>query len=136
MNFLALFPNHLSALAMLTDEQAGKVIKAAADYFNGKPIEKYMTDPAVFSFIAATNLLGSIDRGNQIYKEQEKKRTKRKEKEITHNTEHKNTEHITQNTKIKKENFIKEKKNDDGTQGNNGNGLPADNPMARARVLS
>ena len=127
-NFLALFDNHLNGLKMLNDEQAGKAIKAIAAYYSGE--EPQVTDPAVFAFLAATNIFATIDRGRKMNKEREKERSKEKDKE----------KHITQIThkhkKEIKEIYKEKKKKETGTDEPDNRPLrDGDNPLARVRVL-
>ena len=123
-NFLALFDNHLNGLKMLTDEQAGKAIKAIADYYNGE--QPVITDPAVFAFLTEKNIFSAIDRGRQLNKEREKERSKEKDKEKTHIT-HKHKKEI-------KEIYKEKKKKEHGEDFDN-NGQPQQtDPLARVRI--
>lgn len=140
MKYLALFPNNLKGLNMLPDEQAGKVFKTIVAYFDGQPINEYIADPMVFAFLATNHITEMIDRGKALFKDKEEKRTKKEEKEKTtykqQTTTNKQQENNNIKTTTKKENLIKEKRDDDDrVKRDTENSLPADNPLARARVL-
>lgn len=135
--YVALYESHLEALEMLTEEQAGKLLKMIAARVLGD--EYYIDDPVVITFAKVSGILSTVDRGLELAKEKEKRSKKeRRKNDNDFNNINNNYNYNYNNNKENKEINNKEKKESDGngTQGNNGNGLPADNPMARARVLS
>ena len=133
--YVALYESHLESLEMLTEEQAGKLLKMIAARVLGD--EYPVDDPVVTTFAKVSGILSTVDRGLELAKEKEK-RSKKERRKNDNDYNDINNNYNYNNNKENKEINNKEKKESDGngTQGNYGNGLPASDPMARARVLS
>jgi histone acetyltransferase (RNA polymerase elongator complex component) len=128
--YLALFENHLGAITMMTDEQAGQLIKALTAVFMGE--QPTITDPAVLAYISSSNIMQTVKKGirlNDLRKERKERSKENKENNINNNNNINNKKEI-------KEIYKEKKKKENGTDEPDNRPLrDGDNPLARVRVL-